>query len=164
MGSRYKNSGIAVAAALALWGGSAQAQADCREDTVWLRGDWGSARFGVMVADDGAERSKGLMHVSKMAAGTGMLFVYPRPQAATFWMKNTLIPLDMIFADAQGVVQNVHSNAVPGDLTPIPGGTDIQYVLEINGGLADSLGIAAGTELQHPAIPQETAAWACTGS
>ncbi|PIL14852.1 hypothetical protein P775_26470 [Puniceibacterium antarcticum] len=147
--------------ALLLSTGAAQAEAKCRDDTVWLRGDWGSARFGVKVADDAEERARGLMFVEKMATGTGMFFVYQRPQVANFWMKNTLIPLDIIFADSRGVVQTVHPNAVPGDLTPIPGGSGIQYVLEINGGLAKSLGIVPGSVFQHPGIVQDTAAWAC---
>jgi hypothetical protein len=164
MGNRFEKRVTAALLALFVCAGTAQAQSACREDTVWLKGDWGSARFGVTVADDAAERSQGLMFVEKMASGTGMLFVYPNPQATSFWMKNTLIPLDMIFADASGVVQRVHSNAVPGDLTPIPGGNNIQYVLEINGGLAQSLGISAGSLLQHPQIEQDIAAWSCPSS
>ncbi len=167
MGNRIETLAKALTVTLALWAGAAQAQQSqttCREDTVWLRGDWGTARFGVKVADDAGERSQGLMFVEKMAKGTGMLFVYERPQAVAFWMKNTLIPLDMIFADPRGVVQTVHSNAVPGDLTPIPGGQDIQYVLEINGGLAKSIGLVPGSVLQHPAIDPAQAAWACPGN
>jgi uncharacterized membrane protein (UPF0127 family) len=90
-----------------------------------------------------------------------MLFVYPAPQRASFWMKNTLIPLDMIFADATGRVTRVHSNAVPGDETPIDGGEGVSFVLEINGGLARRLGIAPGAELRHPAVDPDTAAWPC---
>ena len=133
----------------------------CQDDTVFLRGDWGSARFAVDVADTPAERSQGLMFVESMPTMSGMLFVYEREQRVSFWMKNTLIPLDMIFADGAGVVQRVHENAVPGDVTSIPGGDDIQFVLEINGGMARRLGIDAGTEMRHPAIPDETASWAC---
>ena len=131
----------------------------CREDTVWLRGDFGTARFSVDVADEGTERSKGLMFVESMPMSKGMLFVYPRPQRVAFWMKNTLIPLDIIFADARGVVIKAHSNAVPGDLTSIPGGGLVKYVLEINGGLARQLRIEPGVQLQHPAI--QDPAWPC---
>ena len=136
------------------------ATAACSPDTLFLRGDFGTARFSVAVADTGPKRSRGLMF-EKMARSQGMLFVYPRPQSVAFWMKNTLIPLDMIFADASGVVQRVHANAVPGDLTGIPGGDGIQYVLEINGGLSAQLGIEAGAQMQHPAIDQAQAAWPC---
>ncbi len=159
MGNRNKIVALTLSVLMFGWTGAAQAQ--CRADTVYLRGDWGTARFGVEVADDPEERSKGLMFVEHMASGAGMLFIYDRPQPVAFWMKNTLIPLDMIFADARGVVRKVHSGAVPEDLTPIEGGGDIQYVLEINGGLAGSLGIDEGSELQHPLIPDSVAAWPC---
>ena len=76
-------------------------------------------------------------------------------------MKNTLIPLDMIFADATGTVTRVHENAVPGDLRPVDGGAGVQYVLEINGGMSAQLGIARGSVLRHPAIDPAAAAWPC---
>jgi uncharacterized membrane protein (UPF0127 family) len=76
-------------------------------------------------------------------------------------MKNTLIPLDMIFADETGRVTRVHANAVPGDTTPIDGGNDVRFVLEINGGLAKRLGIVPGAEMRHPSIPQDGAVWPC---
>jgi uncharacterized membrane protein (UPF0127 family) len=76
-------------------------------------------------------------------------------------MENTYIPLDMIFADATGTVQRIHTDAVPLDRTPIPGGEAIQYVLEINAGLSESLGLSEGDILRHPAIAQDRAAWPC---
>ncbi len=139
----------------------AVAQAACREDRIDLRGDWGSARFTVEVADTTAERALGLMNRESMPRGAGMLFVYDAPATVSFWMRNTLIPLDMIFADETGRVTRVHENARPLDETPIPGGDDVQYVLEINGGLSADLGIAPGTEMRHPAIPDAVAAWPC---
>ncbi|MBY4892322.1 DUF192 domain-containing protein [Rhodobacteraceae bacterium N5(2021)] len=141
---------------------AAPASARCAPDRVELRGDWGTVRFRVEIADDVRERAQGLMHVEEMARLAGMLFIYERPQRVSFWMENTLIPLDMIFADQNGLVLNVHSNAVPLDRTPIPGGSDeIVYVLEINGGMAEDLGIEAGSEMRHPSVPQETALWPC---
>ncbi|MBD1206567.1 MAG: DUF192 domain-containing protein [Rhodobacteraceae bacterium] len=139
----------------------AVAGAACAPETVEVRGPAGTARFTVEVADDGAERAQGLMFRESMPRSAGMLFVYEAPQRASFWMKNTLIPLDMIFADETGRVTRVHSNAVPHDTTPIDGGTDVRFVLEINGGLAARMGIAEGAELRHPAIPQGTAVWPC---
>ena len=152
---------IGLSAALAIIASQAVAEEVCRDDTVFLRGDWGSARFTVDVVDTPESRSRGLMFVEDMPTMAGMLFVYERAQSVSFWMKNTLIPLDMIFADEAGVVQRVHDNAVPGDLTSIPGGSGIRFVLEINGGMAERLGIDPGTEIRHPAIPAETASWAC---
>lgn len=140
----------------------AGAWASCSDEVVQLRGDWGEARFRVEVADDPAERSQGLMHRTEMAASAGMLFVYPAPQRAVFWMRNTLIPLDMIFADVSGTVTHVHENAIPLDETNIDGGDGVQFVLEINGGLAGAMGIVPGSELRHPAIPAPDAVWPCT--
>ncbi|MDJ0639677.1 MAG: DUF192 domain-containing protein [Paracoccaceae bacterium] len=136
------------------------AHAACDVSRVNLRGDWGSARFTVEVADDPRERSEGLMHRESMATSAGMLFVYDEPQFVSFWMRNTLIPLDMLFLDATGTVQHIHENAIPLDETAIPGGDDIQYVLEINGGLSSRLGITVGSALRHPSIG-DNAAWAC---
>ncbi|TNF64358.1 MAG: DUF192 domain-containing protein [Rhodobacteraceae bacterium] len=135
--------------------------ADCAPDRVVLRGAWGEALFSVEIADDPAERSQGLMFREKMARNAGMLFIYETPQVASFWMKNTLIPLDMIFFDRTGTVVHVHHRAIPGDLTPITGGRDILMVLEINGGLAELFRIAPGDTMRHPAIDQADAAWPC---
>lgn len=138
------------------------ASATCREDRVELRGDWGSVRFRVEIADTPRERAQGLMHVEEMPRLAGMLFVYERPQTVNFWMENTLIPLDMIFADQTGLVRRVHANAIPHDRTSIPGGSDdILYVLEINGGLAEDLGIEAGSQLRHLSMDPDVALWPC---
>lgn len=99
------------------------------------------------------------MHVPSMAQSKGMLFVYDTPQPVAFWMKNTLIPLDMLFVDGSGTIRKIHSNAIPHDETAIPGGQGIQYVLEINGGLAEKLGLEAGAQMQHPSI--DSPIWPC---
>lgn len=139
----------------------ALADAACSEDAVHLRGDWGQGRFSVEVADDPEERAQGLMNREDLSQWAGMLFVYPDPRQVGFWMKNTLIPLDMIFIDKTGTVARVHANAEPGDLTPIMGGSpDIKAVLEVNGGLAARVGIAPGTQIRHPAFAEHSA-WPC---
>ena len=153
--------GLAAVAAIVIGAVAHQAQAACNAARVELRGEFGSVRFRVAVADTPGARAQGLMNVPEMPRMAGMLFVYERPQSVSFWMRNTLIPLDMIFADATGTVQRIHENAVPLDETPIPGGDDIQYVLEINGGMSDRLGLSAGDEMRHPAIAQDRAAWPC---
>ena len=124
----------------------------CTDDKVTVAGDWGQANFTVDVADDNAERAQGLMFVESMPTLSGMLFVYDRPQSVHFWMKNTLIPLDMLFVAPDGEILKIHENAIPGDLTAIPGGDGVQMVLEINGGLSRRLGIGAGDVLQHPSF------------
>lgn len=160
MGSGY-TAGWLTAGLLALLPGAAAAA--CAPATIDMRGPGGSQRFSVEVADDRAERAQGLMFRESMPASSGMLFVYEAPHRAAFWMKNTLIPLDIIFADETGVVTRVHSDAVPGDTTPIDGGDGVRFALEINGGLAKRLGIVPGAEMRHPSIPQDLAVWPCDG-
>ncbi|MEW9920696.1 DUF192 domain-containing protein [Marimonas sp. MJW-29] len=137
------------------------AQDTCEPGTVILKGDWGAARFSVEVADDDSERAQGLMNREELALGAGMYFVYDRPRRASFWMRNTLIPLDVLFIDPQGVVRHIHHEAVPLDETPIDGGRGILTVLEINGGLARRLGITEGSLVRHPAHAAWDPAWPC---
>ncbi|MEM9968593.1 MAG: DUF192 domain-containing protein [Pseudomonadota bacterium] len=140
---------------------AALAQATCAPESVFLRGDWGTSRFSIEIADDPAERARGLMHRESLPTSAGMLFIYEAPQPVSFWMRNTLIPLDILFVDATGVVQHIHHQAQPLDETPIPGGEDVFAVLEINGGLSRQLGISVGTQLRHPAFDALNPAWPC---
>jgi uncharacterized membrane protein (UPF0127 family) len=133
-------------------GFAGHANASCADDRVTVTGDWGRANFAVTVADDAAERSQGLMNVPEMATMSGMLFAYPRAQRATFWMRKTLIGLDMIFAGPDGRILSIHENAVPLDETVINGGGGVQYVLEVNAGMVARLGVKIGDILQHPAF------------
>jgi uncharacterized protein len=140
---------------------AASAQAACTPEQVDLRGPWGQARFSVEIADTEPLRALGLMHRERLARSAGMLFIYDAPTEPSFWMMNTLIPLDMVFVDPTGLVTRVHSNAIPLDTTPIPGGPNVLMVLEINGGLAERLGIAVGSELRHPRLNPAIAVWPC---
>ena len=133
----------------------------CAPAVLDLRDPDATLRFSVEVADDAAERAQGLMQRERMAKFAGMLFVYDSPQPVAFWMRNTLIPLDMLFFDGSGRLEAIKENAIPLDETPIPGGDDIRYVLEINGGLARELGIEPGAVIRHPSLDQATAAWPC---
>ncbi|MEL6690992.1 MAG: DUF192 domain-containing protein [Pseudomonadota bacterium] len=113
------------------------------------------------MADTPDERNRGLMFVEEMPMGAGMLFIYEAPTSASFWMRNTLIPLDMLFIGEDGTVTKIHENAIPLDETPIFGGDEVQYVLEINGGLSRRLGLKEGAVIQHPSIPAEIAVLPC---
>jgi uncharacterized membrane protein (UPF0127 family) len=158
LGSGLK--GASIGLLLALFGAGA-AVATCRDDAVFLRGDWGAARFSVEIADDPDEQAQGLMHRTQMASSAGMLFIYDRPQRTSFWMRNTLIPLDMLFVDQDGVVQHIHHDAIPLDETPIPGGDQVVAVLEINGGLSRRMGITIGSEMRHPSFAKYAPNWPC---
>lgn len=155
------NVGSGLIAAALFWAG--MAQADCAPGSLDLRGPSGMQHFTIEIADTAKERAVGLMFREKMPLSAGMLFVYEQPQHARFWMKNTLIPLDMIFADASGTVTHVHENAVPQDLSMIDGGDAVRYVLEINGGMAKRMGIAPGAQMRAAAITQSDAVWPCSG-
>jgi len=161
MGKRGQTASRLIAAVVLAWWSAVTHAAECRPDRVDLRGDWGQVRFTVELADTPEERNRGLMHREFMPRGSGMLFVYEKAQRVGFWMKNTLISLDMIFLDESGTVRHVHHEAEPLDTTPIFGGTDILSVLEINGGLARQYGIKPGSELRHPAFDPDMAAWPC---
>jgi len=115
-------------------------------------------QFAVEVVDTPQTRARGLMFRPSLAPNAGMLFVYERPQPVAFWMRNTLISLDLLFAGPDGRIGRIHANAVPLDETSIPGGDGIQFVLEIPGGRAAELGIAPGARMRHPAITDEPCA------
>ena len=108
--------------------------------------------FQVELADDEAERALGLMHREEMAQDRGMLFTYEQPQRSSVWMKNTLIPLDMLFLGADGTIVAIAKNAEPGSLRTINSGFPSQGFLEINGGQADVLAIKPGDIVRHKAL------------
>ena len=106
--------------------------------------------FTVEVAKTPEQMEQGLMFRRAMAPDSGMLFEYPAPTAATMWMRNTLIPLDMLFVDAQGRIINIHERAVPLSLEVISAAAPVRAVIELNGGTASRLGIASGDLVRHP--------------
>ncbi len=88
------------------------------------------------------------MNRSALAPDRGMIFPFEPPRPASFWMKNTLIPLDMIFIRADGSIANVEANTVPLSLEPVNSVGQVQAVLEIAGGRAAELGIEAGDKVE----------------
>ena len=107
-------------------------------------------KFEVDLATNDAERSHGLMFRKQLGAYEGMLFDFYQEMPVSFWMKNTLIPLDMVFIAADGTVKHVHANAVPMSTDAIPSLYPVRAVLEINGGSARLLGIKPGDKVKHP--------------
>lgn len=146
---------------LALTPNFAHALQACRDTSADLRLGDIQVRFRVELAQTNRERARGLMHRERLARNRGMLFIYPAPHRASFWMKNTPIPLDILFMDESGTVQRIAKHTTPFSLEPIPGGDGIQFVLEINAGLSDKFRLAEGAQLRHPAIDQSKAAWKC---
>jgi uncharacterized membrane protein (UPF0127 family) len=107
-------------------------------------------RFTVEVARTGEEQATGLMNRQSLAPDRGMIFPYDPPQQAAFWMKNTLIPLDMIFIRADGSIARIAANTVPLSLDPVPAGEPVAAVLEIAGGRSAELGIQSGDRVDWP--------------
>ncbi|MGH6797037.1 MAG: DUF192 domain-containing protein [Roseiarcus sp.] len=106
--------------------------------------------FQVEIADNDATRKRGLMDRRYMAAGHGMLFEFDRDASVSFWMENTYIPLDMIFIAPSGVVTHIAANAEPLSERVIPSGGPCVAVLELNGGMAASIGLKVGDKVRHP--------------
>jgi len=134
--------------------------AACSVDKVALRGAFGRAEISVELADTPDKRSQGLMFRQTMPRFAGMLFIYEHTQRATFWMKNTPLPLDMLFADETGTITRIAKQTEPQSLDQIDGGRGVLAVLEVNGGLADMLGVTVGDQMRHPAFGDK-AAWGC---
>lgn len=140
---------------------------DCGEERAAVLTDRGIVDFSVEIADSPEERAQGLMFRKALPRGNGMLFVYDAPREVAFWMRNTLIPLDLVFMDATGTIRHIHPNARPLDETPIPGATtddpnpERKLILEIPGGEAARLGLAAGQPMASLQIDQTKAAWRC---
>jgi uncharacterized membrane protein (UPF0127 family) len=111
-----------------------------------IRSANGAHRFEVAVAASPREQELGLMFRRSLGANEGMIFPFDPPQAVAFWMKNTLIPLDMVFIGADGKIVRV-ATAKPLDETPVPSTAPIVAVLEIAGGRAAELGIGAGDQV-----------------
>jgi uncharacterized membrane protein (UPF0127 family) len=109
----------------------------------------GGHRFMVEVARTPAQQERGLMFVRSLAADRGMIFPYDPPQEVSFWMKNTLIPLDMVFIRRDGTIARI-ATARPLDETPVPAGEPVAAVLEIRGGRAAELGIRSGDRVDWP--------------
>ncbi len=112
----------------------------------------GDFAFTLEIADDEASREKGLMYRTTLAPDAGMLFDYHHEQQATFWMQNTLIPLDMVFIGADGTVKTIHVNARPMDTTTIPSIVPVRFVLEIAGGRSQEIGLKVGDKFEHPRV------------
>jgi len=106
--------------------------------------------FSVEVATTPGQMEQGLMFRRSLAPEAGMVFDFKTPSMATMWMKNTLIPLDMLFVDAQGRIVNIHERAVPQSLDTISAAAPVRGVVELNGGTTARLGIRPGDRVLFP--------------
>ena len=132
------------------------AHSGCASGGQWV--ELKGQRIPVEIADDHAERSRGLMHRDRLDAGAGMLFVHEQQEPQAYWMRNTRIPLDILYFDAGRRLVSV-SHAPPCSLgdrcPPYPSAGPAMYVLELNAGDAAALGVARGDTLSFgPGIPE----------
>lgn len=118
--------------------------------TIQPAGGGEPRRFQVEVARTDQEKSVGLMFRTKLADDAGMLFAYGPPQTITMWMRNTYIPLDMLFIQADGTIARIEVNTEPLSERIIDSGMPVSAVLELAGGAAERLGIKAGDKVSHP--------------
>lgn len=109
-------------------------------------------RYSVEVADDEAERERGLMFRDEMAVDRGMLFIHERQEPLAYWMKNTKIPLDILYFDSQRKLVSQQRDVPPCSLgdgcPPYPSNAPARYVLELNAGQAARLKLEDGAELR----------------
>jgi len=110
----------------------------------------GEHRFMVEIADDDAERQRGLMEREPLADDRGMLFQFPDVAERGFWMRNTPSPLDIIYIDPRGRIVSIAKNATPQSDTVIPSNGPASGVLELRAGRADEIGARPGDKVSHP--------------
>jgi uncharacterized protein len=106
------------------------------------------AKFDIEIADNEYETQTGLMHRKSMANNKAMLFIFTDMRIRAFYMKNTYIPLDIIYLDKDSLIVSIQENAKPLDETSLPSGVPAQYVLEINGGLSQQWSIKVGDKME----------------
>ena len=120
--------------------------------TLVLKTNSGPHSFTIELATTPAERALGLMYRRTLPADAGMLFLYDKPQPLTMWMRNTFIPLDMVFIGADGKVHRIESRTEPFSTQIISSEGNVQGVLELNAGTAASIGLKAGDEVVYPGL------------
>jgi len=112
----------------------------------------GNFRFAIEVAETPDQLHQGLMFRDSMAEDAGMLFLLEKEDIASFWMRNTFLPLDMLFIARNGRITDIHRNAAPGATAIISSTVPVVAVLEVNAGITARLGIHTGDRVIHPAF------------
>ena len=131
----------------------------CTDEQIDIRTGAGVSTYSIEIADDAAERAQGLMFRETMPRDHGMYFVYQTGRPVAFWMKNTPLPLDIIYINERGIVCSIAADTTPYSEEALPSGCAAQTVLELNGGEAKAAGIRVGAPVRHPAVARP--AWKC---
>ncbi len=121
-----------------------------RQQTLEIAGKTGVHVFSIEIAENDAERAKGLMYRKELLEGKGMLFDFKREQDVSMWMQNTYIPLDMLFIRGDGRILTIAENTEPMSTRIVSSGGAVRAVLEVIGGTVRKLGIAPGDRVAHP--------------
>ena len=125
---------------------------DFKHDELTIMAADGAHKFQIELATDDAHREQGLMFRRQMPPDAGMLFIYDRTQPVAMWMKNTDLPLDMLFIGPDGHIVNIRQRAVPYSQEVIPSAGPVKAVLELNGGVVSRLGIKSGDLVKGPGL------------
>jgi uncharacterized protein len=142
--------GAPAAAAYMIWGGDSTQVSSQQTQRLELVTSQGVVPLEIEVAVTQEQQATGLMYRTTLADNAGMLFPYPEARELTMWMKNTFIPLDMIFIRADGTILRIEAMTEPLSERVVSSGGAVTGVLEIAGGAAARLGLKAGDRVRHP--------------
>ncbi|MBV8548757.1 MAG: DUF192 domain-containing protein [Alphaproteobacteria bacterium] len=150
---------LAVAAILFVWpwaqglaDGAAPAPAFPQDTMVIERADGKTLPFKIEVATTPEQHAYGLMYRRHLDTDAGMIFLWETPQQVAMWMKNTYIPLDMLYVAADGRIRNIIAHAEPLNLTPLPSDGPVKAVIELAGGAVDAYGLKTGDRVVYKAF------------
>lgn len=152
MGSLRAHAGIFVALLVGLLVGFGPARADATLESVTFETAAGPRAFSVEVMRTDAERARGLMFRRYLPPDRGMLFLFDREQIVAMWMKNTYIPLDMVFVGRDGRVVSIAADTEPMSEAVVSSAGPASAVVELNAGAAARIGLKPGDRVRHPAL------------
>lgn len=145
-------SGLVLALTL-MFGAHAMAL-ETHDERLVVETSAGPIAFSAEIAATAADRATGLMNRAQMERDHGMLFVFDRARQVTMWMKNTILPLDMVFIGEDGRIAGIAADTVPFSEAIISSPGPVRYVLELNAGVAAERGLSTGDRVIHPVIPE----------
>ncbi len=142
-----------VAADAVAWGqGAGGGEVEFARDRLEIASGTARHRFAIELATTPEQRARGLMFREELAADAGMLFIFEAARPVSFWMKNTLVSLDMLFIAPDGRIVAIAPRTTPLSEEPVPSGVAVLGVLEVVAGTAQRLGLAVGDRVIHPSF------------
>ena len=150
-GARVVAAAILLLALAAGVGAAAREQANFKTGRLTIHAEGRRVDYQVEVADNNRLRRLGLMHRQSLPENQGMLLLFAQPQRASIWMKNTFIPLDLLYIDDQGRIVKIVENAIPRSTGAMRSNGKVKAVLELNAGQVSKWGLAVGDRVSHSA-------------